>query len=122
MIASGSGINAKLVGRLQPDPRTGRLTAEFPNLPQAPFEDFQLHLFSGERALMATPNSCAIYPVSAEFYPWNATLAEQNTSQNFGLNSGPHGSRCPGQVRPFHPRAWKPAPPTPRAGAFSDFA
>ena len=57
LIASGFGINAKLVGSFKPDPDTGQLTAYFENLPQAPFEDFQLHLFSSERGLMATPIS-----------------------------------------------------------------
>jgi hypothetical protein len=103
LAASGFGINAKLVGSVKPDPKNGQLVAEFPNLPQAPFEDFQLHLFSGERGLMATPTTCTIYTVRAEFFPWNTSLAEQTTSQIFSLESGPHGAECPGQVHPFHP-------------------
>ena len=101
--ASGFGMNIKFVGSVRPNPTTGQLTAEFPNLPQAPFEDFQLHLFSGERALMATPTACTIYTVSAEFYPWDTSQAEQESSQTFGLDEGPHGTECPGQVRPFTP-------------------
>ena len=103
MIASGFGINAKLVGSFKPDPQTGQLTAYFEDLPQVPFDDFQLHLFASDRGLMATPDPCTIYTVNADFFPWNATLAEQDSSQIFGLDSGPHGSRCPGQIRPFHP-------------------
>jgi hypothetical protein len=121
MMASGFGINAKIVGSVKPNPLTGQLTAEFPNLPQAPFEDFQLHLFSGERALMATPTTCTIYPVSAEFYPWNSSLAEQGTSQIFSLESGPHGSRCPGQVRPFAP-SLEAGTANATAGVFSSFS
>ena len=82
---------------------TGQLTAYFENLPQVPFEDFQLHLFASDRGLMATPTRCTVYTTKAEFYPWNATLAEQESTQIFGLESGPHGSRCPGQIRPFNP-------------------
>ena len=52
---------------------------------------------------MATPTSCTIYTTEAHFFPWNATLAEQDSSQIFSLDSGPHGSPCPGQVRPFNP-------------------
>jgi hypothetical protein len=103
LTASGFGLNVKLIGSVFPNPVTGQLTAEFPNLPQAPFEDFQLHLFSGERSLMATPTLCSVYTVNSEFYPWNATLAEQGSSQIFSLEAGPHGSQCPGQVRPFNP-------------------
>ena len=121
LTSHGFGIYSKLVGSVKPDPITGRLTAEFLDLPQAPFEDFQLHLFSGERGLMATPNRCAIYTVEAEFYPWNTTLAEQDTSQTFSLNSGPHGSDCPGEVRPFHP-ALLAGTSNASAGAFSSFS
>ncbi len=121
LTASGLGLNVKLKGSVKPDPQSGRLLAEFPELPQAPFEDFEFHLFSGERGLMATPDFCTVYTVSAEFYPWNTTLAEQGTSQNFSLDSGPHGSECPGQVRPFHPHL-EAGTADPTAGSFSNFA
>ena len=121
MTASGFGMNVKLVGSVKPNPATGRLTAEFPNLPQAPFEDFQLHLFSGERALMATPTACTIYTVGAEFYPWNSSLAEQESTQTFGLDEGPHGTECPGQIRPFTPTL-EAGTADPTAGGFSNFA
>jgi hypothetical protein len=121
LTSHGFGIYSKLVGSIKPDPVTGQLTAEFPNLPQAPFEDFQLHLFSGERGLMATPIHCTIYPVTAVFYPWNTTLAEQTTSQNFSLRSGPHGSSCPGQTLPFKPTLLA-GTSNATAGAFSSFS
>ncbi len=121
LTSSGFGINSKLVGSVRPNPVTGQLTAEFPNLPQAPFEDFQLHLFSGERALMATPISCTIYPVTAEFYPWNTSLAEQETSQIFSLESGPNGSHCPGEIRPFNPTLLA-GTANPTANAYSNFS
>jgi hypothetical protein len=119
-IASGFGINAKLVGSIKPNPQTGQLTAEFSNLPQAPFEDFQLHLFAGERALMATPTSCSVYTVSATFYPWDSALAEQTSNQHFGLESGPGGTSCPGQIRPFNPSLLA-GTSSAGAGAFSSF-
>jgi hypothetical protein len=120
LIASGFGINAKLVGSFKPDPQTGQLTAFFENLPQAPFEDFDLHLFASDRGLMATPTACTIYTTKAHFFPWNATLADQESSQVFGLDSGPHGAECPGQVRPFNP-SLEAGTSTPTAGAFSSF-
>jgi hypothetical protein len=120
LIASGFGVNAKLVGSFKPDPQTGRLTAFFEDLPQVPFEDFQLHLFASDRGLMATPTRCTIYRVNAHFFPWNATLADQESSQIFGLDSGPHGSPCPGQVRPFTPSLVA-GTSNPVAGAHSSF-
>jgi hypothetical protein len=120
LIASGFGINAKLIGSFRPDPGTGRLTAFFEDLPQVPFDSFQLHLFASDRGLMATPTRCTIYRTEAEFFPWNAAVAEQHSSQVFGLNSGPHGSECPGLIRPFRPRLVA-GTSNPTAGAFSDF-
>jgi hypothetical protein len=120
LIASGFGINAKLVGSFKPDPQTGQLTAFFEDLPQVPFESFQLHLFASDRGLMATPTRCTIYSVQAHFFPWNATLADQESSQIFSLDAGPNGTPCPGQLRPFHPRLVA-GTSTPVAGSFSDF-
>ncbi len=120
MIASGFGINAKLIGTVKPDPVSGQLSIYFENLPQVPFETFQLHLFSGERALMATPTSCTFYTTQAEFYPWNTTLAEQRSTQTFGLESGPHGNSCPARIRPFKP-SLEAGTSDPVAGAFSAF-
>jgi hypothetical protein len=120
-IASGFGINAKFVGSVKPNPETGQVTAYFENLPQAPFDDFQLHLFSSDRGLMATPTRCTIYTTKAEFYPWNASLAEQESNQIFGLESGPHGTACPGQIRPFSP-SLEAGTTNPDAGAFSSFS
>jgi hypothetical protein len=120
LIADGFGIHAKLVGSAQPDLQTGQVTVHFDSLPQAPFNDFQLHLFASDRGLMATPTHCTIYTTSAHFFPWNAALADQTSTQIFGLDSGPHGSPCPGQVRPFTPSLVA-GTSNPVAGAHSSF-
>ncbi len=120
LIASGFGINAKLVGSVRPDPITGQLTAHFEDLPQVPFDDFQLHLFASDRGLMATPAFCRVYTTQADFVPWDGVLAIQHSAQNFGLSSGPHGSSCPGAGRPFNPGLVA-GTSNPVAGAHSDF-
>jgi hypothetical protein len=119
-IASGFGLNLKLVGTLTPNPETGQLTASFANLPQVPFDEYDIHLFSGERSLMATPTHCTLYQVAAEFLPWDQSLPEVKSTKFFGLESGPHGSECPGQTRPFEPTL-EAGTATPAAGAFSAF-
>jgi hypothetical protein len=119
-IASGFGIHAKLVASIKPNPETGQLTAYFEDLPQAPFEDFSLHLFSGERSLMATPTACRVYEVNADFFPWDSALPDQQSSQVFGLDVGPHGAECPGPIRPFNPTLVA-GTAIPAAGAFSSF-
>jgi hypothetical protein len=69
---------------------------------------------------MATPIRCGVYEIEGRFFPWNETLPDQNSQQNFGLSEGPHGAACPGQLRPFHPRL-EAGTSNPIAGGFSDF-
>ncbi len=104
MIFDGQGIHAKLAAEFLPDPVTGQVTMALENIPQVPFEEFNLHLFASDRGLMATPTRCAVYPADATLVPWNGMLATQQSSPAVSVNSGPNGSLCPGQARPFHPR------------------
>jgi hypothetical protein len=120
MILSGSGINAKLVGSVQPNPQTGQLTARFEGLPQVPFDDYDIHLFASDRGLMATPTHCTLYRVEAKMVPWNHRLAKQIAESNFSIAQGPNGEPCPGQVRPFSPRLVA-GMSNPLAGGFSSF-
>jgi hypothetical protein len=120
LAADGFGVHAKLVGTFNPDPTTGRVTVALEDLPQVPFDDVQLRLFASDRGLMATPTHCTTYQVSARFHPWNSALPAVASSDNFGLDSGPAGAPCPGQVRPFHPRLFA-GTSNPVAGAFSKF-
>ena len=104
MIFDGFGIHAKLVADIHPDPTTGQVTMSVSDIPQVPFEEFDLHLFASDRGLMATPTQCHLYAVESTFQPWNATLASQHSTPFLNLTEGPHGQPCPGQVRPFNPR------------------
>jgi hypothetical protein len=120
LVVSGSGINVKLAGSFQPDPATGQLTAFFSDLPQVPFEEFQLHLFASDRGLMATPTRCTLYPALARFEPWDGRLPSQTSQRYFSLETGPGGSPCPAATRSFNPRLAA-GTSNPLAGAFSDF-
>jgi hypothetical protein len=120
LTADGFGIHSKIVGLVKPDPQTGRVTLYFNDLPQVPFDDYNVHLFSSDRGLMATPISCNIYNTEAEYIAWNAALPEVFSNQLFKIDSGPNGSSCPGQQRPFHPRLEAGASSS-VAGAFSAF-
>jgi hypothetical protein len=120
LIADGFGMHIKLGGSAVPDPRTGQVKIHFSDLPQVPFEDFDLHLFASDRGLMATPIRCGIYGISARFFPWNETLPDLNSVQFFSINEGPHGALCPGEIRPFRPRL-EAGTSTPNAGQFSNF-
>jgi hypothetical protein len=120
LIADGFGIHAKFVGSVKPDPVTGQVTVHIEDLPQVPFDQFQLHLFASDRGLMATPTHCTLYPVVARFFPWNSVLADVTSTQFFSITSGPQGAPCPGQTRSFNPRLIA-GTSNPRAGAYSDF-
>jgi hypothetical protein len=120
LVADGFGIHAKLVGDLQPDPQTGRLTATFNDLPQVPFESFNFHIFASQRALLATPTHCGVYTVQSDFTPWDAVLAEQPSTPNIGLDAGPNGRLCPAPVRPFGPSLVA-GTSNPLAGGYSNF-
>src|SRR5262249_37591121 len=120
MIFDGFGMHAKLVGSAIPNPQTGQITVHFEDLPQVPFEDFDIHLFASDRGLVATPTRCTIYDLTGRFFPWNETLPAQNSVQPFSLASGPHGASCPGQARPFQP-SLEAGTSNPTAGAFSNF-
>ena len=96
MVASGFGINAKLVASFVPDPRTGQLTIGVVDLPQVPFEKFNLHLFASDRGLVATPTRCAIYQADSLFVPWNANLAPQRSKPIIPVTTGPERRPLPG--------------------------
>jgi len=121
MVASGFGINAKIVSSVRPDPVTGQLTVITRDLPQVPFEEFNLHVFASDRGLVATPTQCTIYQVDSTFFPWNDQLSRQSSRPSFSISSGPDGTSCPGAKRPFEPRLVA-GMSNPIAGAFSSFS
>ncbi len=121
MVFNGFGIHAKLVANVHPDPTTGQLTVTMTDLPQVPFETFSLHLFAGDRGLIATPEQCTLYRADSDLVPWNGTLAAQHSSPFVAITAGPKGKACPGQVRPFGPRLVA-GTTNPLAGNYSNFS
>jgi hypothetical protein len=103
LAANGYGVHVKIIGSVHADARTGQLVASFPELPQAPFSDFNMHIFGSERGLLVTPDQCGTYAVKSTFTPWDSLLGTQTSEQFFPLEHGPDGSACPGQVRGFDP-------------------
>jgi hypothetical protein len=120
IIAEGFGIRAKLIGKLLPNPKTGKLTAVFEDLPQLPLEKFEMRVFASDRGLFATPTHCTIYTVEADLFPWNSTLANQVGAFGLSVTSGPDGKPCPAEKRPFSPKL-NAGTSNSRAGSFSNF-
>jgi hypothetical protein len=121
MIASGFGINSKIVANFTPDVSTGQLSLSVADLPQVPFEQFNLHLFASDRGLVATPTRCGVYQADSVFVPWNDKLAPQRSKPTLSLRSGPDDAPCPGQIRPFNPSLVA-GMPNAVAGDFSAFS
>lgn len=116
-----SGVRIKSAGEVRVNPTTGQLTAHFERdpvfarsaetsqfLPQAPFEDVEVHFFGGERAPLATPTRCGTYTTTGTFVPWAAQSFDEvavtaSASSTFDVTTGPHGTPCPGARLPFAP-------------------
>ncbi|MCL2770058.1 MAG: hypothetical protein FWD42_08125, partial [Solirubrobacterales bacterium] len=97
-----SGTIVKLPGEVALNQTTGQVVSTFEDTPQLPFEDLTLHFFGGPRAPLATPGLCGSYTTTASFTPWSGGEAVAAGSA-FEIASGPNGSPCPSDPRPFTP-------------------
>ena len=69
LVSDELGLHVKIPGELEPDKATGRLTALFTDLPQAPVEQIELNVWGGLRAPLTTPEDCGTYTASWSFTP-----------------------------------------------------
>jgi hypothetical protein len=119
--ASADGVNLKLVGNVDLDPRTGQLTTTFLNTPQLPFTDLKLSFSSGAQAALATPATCGSYSTASDFTPWTTPYeADRFSTDSFNITSGPGGSACASQL-PFTP-SMDAGATTDQAGGFTSFS
>ena len=104
LTADGFATHVKLAGGPRRIPVTGQLTVSFEDLPQTPFQEFNMHFFGSERGLLATPTQCGTYPVNTEFVPWDSELAEQTLDAS-SSPSTPGRTAAPARAapRPFPP-------------------
>jgi hypothetical protein len=112
--ASGEGVNLKLIGNVELNPLTGRLTTTFSETPDLPFTNFKLAFSGGAQAALVTPTKCGVYETDAEFTSWSTPfVAGAFDTDSFAIEHGPGGSGC----------AWPlPFSPTMSAGATTDQA
>jgi hypothetical protein len=121
LAADGFATHIKIAGSAIPDPKTGKLVLSFPDLPQSPLTEFNLHVFGSERGLLATPTRCGTYAVNTTFTPWDNLLSDQSATQFFTIDHGPGGAPCPSTPRPFSP-SFEAGSTGNTAGAHSAFA
>ena len=61
-----TGVIIKLAGKVAPDPVTGQLVTIFENMPQLPFDHFNLHFRQGRASPLITPPTCGTYTTQAD--------------------------------------------------------
>jgi hypothetical protein len=69
LVTDALGLHVKIPGELEPDPRSGRLTAVFRDLPQVPISEIDLDVWGGPRAPLQNPDRCGTYTVNYSFSP-----------------------------------------------------
>jgi hypothetical protein len=118
--ASGAGVNLKLIGDVELDPVTGRLTSTFKETPDLPFTDFKLAFSGGAQAALVTPTKCGVYGSVAEFVPWSTPFVSSAVdTTSFAVDGGPGGSACQWPL-PFAPTMSAGAT-TDQAGGYTSF-
>jgi uncharacterized repeat protein (TIGR01451 family) len=119
-----SGVVAKLAGRTEADPQTGRLVTTFSENPEIPFEDFKVSLFGGSRAPLKTPLPCGTHKTVADITPWSTPEgANVNAEDSFATSVAAAGSGiCPAsEAAAPHAPSFSAGTITPQAGAYSPF-
>ena len=97
----GRGIDVKLAGTLHADPLTGRISAEFPDIPQLPFDRMTLSFAGGPRAPLATPLVCGQGTHSVTLTPYGGAPPASATAET-SIGADPEGRPCPSRL-PFAP-------------------
>lgn len=98
------GLFVKSLGKVEPDPHTGRLTATFEDLPRLLYTHFSLTFREGQRAAMVSPPACGKYPTDVALSSWaDPGVFSHDSTSYFLLNHGAGAAPCPPAVRPFAP-------------------
>ncbi len=120
--ASGEGVNLKLLGNVELNESTGRLTTTFSETPELPFTDFKLSFSGGAQAALYTPPRCGAYKTTSDFTPWSEpSVADVFPGSEFQINAGVGGGSCPSGALPFAPTLTA-GSTTDQAGGFTDFS
>jgi hypothetical protein len=88
------GLVAKLAGKVEPDPVTGRLKTTFAANPRVPVGSFSLDFKAGPRAALATPVTCGTHTSTSSFVPYSDPGNHRVVNDSFDLTSSPAGG-CP---------------------------
>jgi hypothetical protein len=127
------GIDARLVGKVKANAKTGQLTAVLTDqltgqfagklpegLPQVPFESIRVH-FDGAKAVLTSPPICTAEGTS-HFEPWARPGENKPVNSSVTLSTDPSGGACPKTMaeRKFTPGYTANTDST-KAGSYSPF-
>jgi hypothetical protein len=115
------GVLVKLPGELRLNETTGRIEAEFANLPQVPFETFDFHFREGARAPLVTPPTCGTYTTEAEIEGWSDPGHPIESDSSFEITRGIGGGPCPPGGTPAFKPLFSAGSINNNAGSFSPF-
>jgi hypothetical protein len=126
-------IDARLVGKVKANAKTGQLTAVITDqltnqfagklpegLPQVPFESIRVH-FDGSKAVLTSPPICTAEGTS-RFEPWARPGELKDAKASVTLSTDPSGGACPKTMaeRKFAP-GYKAKTDKAKAGSYSPF-
>ena len=115
------GLLVKSFGKLEPDPRSGQLTATFDQLPRLLYTHFTLTLREGQRSTLLSPPACGAYTANLRLASWAEPSVFRTESSAFAIKTGEGGGPCPtGGLLPFNPGLIA-GSLNPAAGAFTPF-
>lgn len=118
-----TGTVIKLPGRVDTDPRTGRMTATFEQNPQVPFQELRVSLFGGARASLKTPLTCGTHTTTSTMTPWSSPEgADASPSDSFAIEQGSGGGCVSDAGQAPNSPAFTAGTVDPTAGAFTPFA
>jgi hypothetical protein len=98
------GVDVRLIGNVKADPRTGQLTAIFPDSPQVPFTTAKVSLDAG-KGLLTSPPTCGPNAATHAMTAWSGSPDQGPKEGGFTLAKLPGGGACPKTMgeRPFAP-------------------
>lgn len=135
------GVDARLIGNVFANAKTGQLTAYFNDpekkvtrggnfdnipdgLPQVPFTSFKINIDGGQKAALSSPPTCGPNETTSQLTPWSAEFGGKSASPSskFDLAKLPGGADCPKTLgeRPFAP-GFSAQPKSDQAKAFTPF-
>jgi len=118
-----SGIVAKLAGKVEADPVTGRLSATFTENPELPLNDIEVEFFNGQNAALKSPLECGRKTTVTTLTPWSTPEgADAHPTDSFETSVPAAGGQCPGgEADAPKEVAFSAGTVSPLSGAYSPF-